>query len=347
MKRKPRVRARGFSLAAVSEVRLTCSGEQGVEPLLIQLKSLYHREVTADSDNQTLLSLGASSRGLRPRLLIINEPGRLRLRRINLAPSSWVLFACLMSGLCLLMLLVVILPLAPRQLSAFVCPGMTLGCFLLGTGGIGLLQRKNPLDHAADDVLDAQGLRRVGRGSWAFVDRRLGVPIGINISTDATPLRLARPEDGYDPRSHIWAVDLVMADGQTRWLPAYLNMFELQHLLNSIMALPGHRMQQLRIACAAARLPWSHEAGECEGCGCAVSAEDAQACRYCGLTRRYTMLVPRCAACDYDLSGLNGDRCPECGASLRADDQAGVLRCATCNYDLSGLNCDRCPECGT
>jgi len=88
-----------------------------------------------------------------------------------------------------------------------------------------------------------------------------------------------------------------------------------------------------------------------------------------------------CTSCGYDLRGLVGDRCPECGTSttteaapsspsvvdrvnawLLEEEAApsgaadptgrngaggGVERCLACGYDLRGSTHVRCPECGT
>jgi hypothetical protein len=50
---------------------------------------------------------------------------------------------------------------------------------------------------------------------------------------------------------------------------------------------------------------------------------------------------PVCLGCGYDVHGVKGDACPECGRSL-------IPRpiCPACGYDVGGVTSPLCPECG-
>ncbi len=53
---------------------------------------------------------------------------------------------------------------------------------------------------------------------------------------------------------------------------------------------------------------------------------------------RFCPTPGRCRGCDYDLRGLDANRCPECGCPRL---------CAACGHDLAGLDGPFCPACGT
>jgi len=79
-------------------------------------------------------------------------------------------------------------------------------------------------------------------------------------------------------------------------------------------------------------------------------------------SRRSVHLADRdtpCAACGYNLRGLTGDRCPECGTpipeppppqqqtTLKQFLRGRDLYCKHCKYNLRDLEGNTCPECGT
>ncbi len=49
-----------------------------------------------------------------------------------------------------------------------------------------------------------------------------------------------------------------------------------------------------------------------------------------------------CWRCNYDLTGIRPDACPECGLKLNWKPR----RCAECGYSLKGIKSNTCPECG-
>ncbi len=58
--------------------------------------------------------------------------------------------------------------------------------------------------------------------------------------------------------------------------------------------------------------------------------------------RQIELLPPICPSCNYNLTGIRPDRCPECGLKLNWKRR----HCTECGHRLLRLCSDNCPKCG-